>query len=681
MPQTAIMADALSIEQNNKIRVALGLKPLPVPGADATTSSTSKEPSSGEDEAGSTLESRQAQASENWQKLKAEADAKRKREERNAAIKKARDLARLNAKLEGKSLGEMDGADLDTKSWLAQHKKLQKKVEKERARKLAEELAERERVAEHTAADLAGVKVAHDLADFEEGGEQILTLKDTTVDQNEEEGDELENIELREKEKLKEKLELKKKRTPYDPTEDDGTGTILAQYDEEIEGKKRKHFVLDAQGSTSEEREAKRQNVNVSETVKKQLVSLDIAPEAPVSDYMDISEIKIKKPKKKKAKSTRQKAADEDDIFPTIESTNTPNGDSMEVDGGPSNDDLRAPQKKKSEDTSFVDDEDLQASLAMQRRAAFKRRKKVRPEDIARQLREEESQTPMEVENGEDAEEAPGLIIDETSEFVSNLQKPTIPERRERRRSVSPGEERGAKQESPDEDAGQDVDMDRSHSDVEDEEELRERIKKEESVELPQISGTGLEEETTLDQGLGSTLAMLRQRGLVKESDAAEKNALYRERQRFLQEKHRLEEEAEKRARQQRERDRATGKLDRMSAREREEYARWENRQRDQQESRQLAEIFNREYKPDIQLKYVDEFGRHMNQKEAFKHLSHQFHGKGSGKMKTEKHLKKIEEEKKREAMSALDSSQHTGMSNAMGATAKKNRQAGVRLA
>ena len=94
-----------------------------------------------------------------------------------------------------------------------------------------------------------------------------------------------------------------------------------------------------------------------------------------------------------------------------------------------------------------------------------------------------------------------------------------------------------------------------------------------------------------------------------------------------------------------------------------------------------MTDIFNREYMPNVQLKYVDEFGRSMNQKEAFKHLSHQFHGKGSGKQKTEKHLKKIDDDKKREAQSALDSSQATGINNAMGATAKKNRQAGVRLA
>ena len=94
-----------------------------------------------------------------------------------------------------------------------------------------------------------------------------------------------------------------------------------------------------------------------------------------------------------------------------------------------------------------------------------------------------------------------------------------------------------------------------------------------------------------------------------------------------------------------------------------------------------MNEIFQRDYKPDVQLKYMDDFGRNMNQKEAFKHLSHQFHGKGSGKQKTEKHLKKIEDEGKRMAMSSLDSSQATGMNNAMGVSAKKNRQAGVRLA
>ncbi len=50
-------------------------------------------------------------------------------------------------------------------------------------------------------------------------------------------------------------------------------------------------------------------------------------------------------------------------------------------------------------------------------------------------------------------------------------------------------------------------------------------------------------------------------------------------------------------------------------------------------------------YRPDVKLEYVDETGRRMNEKEAFRFLSHRFHGKGSGKKKTEKRAKKLAEE------------------------------------
>ncbi|KAG5220306.1 SART-1 family-domain-containing protein [Salix suchowensis] len=60
-------------------------------------------------------------------------------------------------------------------------------------------------------------------------------------------------------------------------------------------------------------------------------------------------------------------------------------------------------------------------------------------------------------------------------------------------------------------------------------------------------------------------------------------------------------------------------------------------------------------YKPDVEIKYYDEFGRSLTPKEAWKALSHKFHGKGSGKMKLEKRLKKIAEEKKKEAMASGD--------------------------
>ena len=399
----------------------------------------------------------------------------------------------------------------------------------------------------------------------------------------------------------------------------------------------------------------------------------------PSSDYMDISEVKIKKPKKKKAKATKQRTfMDDEEAPPVADSTDAQGSSAMDIDsnGGVP---VPAPRKPINEDVSFVDDDDLQASLALQRRAAFKKRKKISPEELAKQLREEETQTPMEIETPDNEGEEPGLVIDETSEFVSNLHKPTLLEQEAKRVTTAAREPESPSAEPEGE--GVEIDMDR-YGDIEDEEELAARIKRDEvsAAEPQQLSGTGLEEESTLDQGLAATLSMLKSRGLVKETDSTSQNALMRDRQRFLADKLNRETEIERRARQQRERDRASGKLERMSAREREEYARWENKQRDQQEARHMADVFNREYKPDVQLRYVDEFGRNMNQKEAFKQLSHQFHGKGSGKMKTEKRLKKIDEEKKRESMSTLDSSQNTGMNTAVGTAARKNRQAGVRL-
>lgn len=53
-------------------------------------------------------------------------------------------------------------------------------------------------------------------------------------------------------------------------------------------------------------------------------------------------------------------------------------------------------------------------------------------------------------------------------------------------------------------------------------------------------------------------------------------------------------------------------------------------------------------YKPDIKLEYRDDDGRLLSTKDAYRHMSHQFHGKGPGKGKIEKKLKRDEEERKK---------------------------------
>ncbi|KAK3397066.1 SART-1 protein [Sordaria brevicollis] len=652
--------DAASIEELNKVRRAMGMKPLPVPGEAPKARSPTPE---GEDK-GSTLETREAASYDNYKKaLEAEA-AKKKREERAAAIKKAREMAQRNAILEGKGIADdVEDDELDAKAWLKNQKKRQKQIQA--AKKAEEDKAAAEAAAaaaEHTARDLAGVKVAHDMNTFLEGGDQVLTLKDTGVLDAEEEGDELENIELREREKLNERLDLKKKKPLYDPNDIDETGerTILSQYDEEINGKKKKAFTL---GQTIRSTATADSLADILDSApvqrKGQTVDLDMLDDAPapVSDYMDASEIKVKKPKKKKTKSTRRR--DDDDVLYPGETETPETEQQMEIDSGPS-----YTKKRKTFDEDFVDDDDLQQSLARQRSAALKKRK-TRPEELAKQLREESNQPEPE------AAEAGGIVIDEISEFVDAL----YAEREEEKKAPKPKSQPRAEtavtameEESSDEEM-EDADKDGQQS---------ERA----TSPTGELPTTGVEEEKLVAQGMAATFALLKDRRLIDaESRGSELVKNFRESAHFKAELARLMKKFDDETRLQRERDRASGRLDRMSTREREEWQRQQNTIREQHQARVMEQLFREAYKPTVELKYVDADGRSLDQKEAFKELSHQFHGKGSGKGKTDKRLKKLEAERRRMAQSMLDASQNVGMSTAASHQGKKRKEAGVRLA
>ncbi|GAW24870.1 hypothetical protein ANO14919_144650 [Xylariales sp. No.14919] len=651
--------DAASIEETNRLRVSLGMKPLPVPGANGPQFKEKPANTEGEEPA-STLETREAAAYDNYKKVQDAENAKKRREEKAAAIKKARDAAKRFEALQGKGLGEADeDGDLDAKSWLISQKKRQKKIEKSRKEDEESEAAKAAAAAaaQYTSKDLAGVKVRHEFDAFEDEDEQILTLADRDVLADDDDGDELENIQLLEREKLNERLNLKKKKPVYDPNEINDTGeqNILSQYDEEISGKKVKRFILDGQGNSIQPAIS----VNQQQAPQLQEISLDFLDEAqPASDYLDVSEIKVKKPKKKKSKSTRQRPADADDILPKQAFEEQ----SMDIDLGAG----FVSRKRKTEDSEFVDDEDLQATLAAQRRDALKKRKKMRPEDIARQLRDESQNEDSEI----GVKEEGGLVIDEVSEFVSGLTKEEVEERKASRAKSPRRQVVTAMEDEPDEDEP-----------MQDGEDLDESRVKPESSTPADAAAIGVDEEKTIGTGIGAALQLLRERRLVNDAGSGELNESFRHQQSFLAEKRRRTEELEQSTRQQRERDRQGGRLDRMSVQEREQWARQQNNIRDQQASRQMSELFNKEYKPRVDLKYVDEDGRVLGQKDAFKHLSHAFHGKGSGKGKTDKRLKKIEDEKRHEAQSVLDASQNLGMSSAAAHQTRTRREAGVRLA
>ncbi|EPS45044.1 hypothetical protein H072_955 [Dactylellina haptotyla CBS 200.50] len=648
----------ISIEETNRLRIAMGLKPLrtdPAPGSALAEDDNS-------------FDAQERRAADNWKKHEEDLLKKKRREEAKDQIRKAKDKADRERLLEGKGLAD-DSDEDDAKTWIKQAKKRQKKAAAQIEKDLREREEEEARLRkDYSSKDLAGLKVGHDLDELGDDIDgTVLTLKDSEILADDDEGDELENAGLVERQKLKERLDAKKRKPDYNPygDDDDGEAGVLSKYDDDIDpNKKRKFFVLDDSGSTNAAPpKSLQRQMQISEKLKKIPISLDILK--PVaeeqSDYVDPSTIKVKKPKKKKVRTQRRLAEEDDDIFlpeaVTINGNNTvgnAGGSAMNVD--PEN------RPKKVFEESFVDDDDLSAALTIQRRAALKKQKALNPEELAKKLKEEAADAMR-----DDEEEAPGMIIDDTTEFVGSLQAPLLTERRPR----APKPEVKSEPESPDADAEGDLAMDGADFGRSVSPEAQE-IKKEPA----EITSTGLEEEATIGVGVGAMLSMLRQRQLVDSAVDPESHRKMQEKEAFLARQRVAQQEADRKARAARERDRNSGKFEKMSAREKEEYARYENKMRDTQEAREAAARF-KDYKPDVNIEYKDEHGRAMNQKEAFKYLSHQFHGKGSGKQKTEKKLKKIEDEKKRMAASSLNPE---GMVGTIADTAKKSRTAGVRL-
>jgi U4/U6.U5 tri-snRNP-associated protein 1 len=170
----------------------------------------------------------------------------------------------LNAQLAGPTLGEATSQEEDLKSWVKRSKKQARELAARRAKEL--ELQDQQfqdayaectvsPVSTLTTADLAGMRVAHDYGDIEEGQEMVLTIKDKGVLDDDDEGDELISTTLAERERLRENLENKIKKPKYDPYAQEeyetetGEKKLLSKYDDE-ERKVCYDFPLPANGKT-----------------------------------------------------------------------------------------------------------------------------------------------------------------------------------------------------------------------------------------------------------------------------------------------------------------------------------------------------------------------------------------------------------------------------------------------
>lgn len=252
--------DVLSIEETNKLRAKLGMKPLELDSKVTSSSSKPKKDAEGnqmhKDEWGEFYHKPAANLSE---KLEAEKlrEKFRQHKEKRALDNK---LKRL------KTLGESDEDD-DVTNWVDKNREKEKmKEEAKRRAKALEEMdadfdvndlvrqeSRREKKKHYSSNHLKGLRVEHDVGAFAEGKSVILTLKDQNV-LDEETGDALVNVNMLDDERYRKNIDSKKLNpnsygyNVYDEEVDEFGDIIqkdvLSKYDDEIGGPKRKQFTL-----------------------------------------------------------------------------------------------------------------------------------------------------------------------------------------------------------------------------------------------------------------------------------------------------------------------------------------------------------------------------------------------------------------------------------------------------
>lgn len=193
-------AESLSIEETNKLRAKIGLKPLDVSTNDKKLSDGKKKDDWGEF---------YHKPAENW----AHKAEREKIKGKLAVCKEKRQLQHKLGKV--KLLGESDDDD-NVESWVDKNRKIANaKQEAEKRAKVLEELDEqfgvsafvenekqRIRKQKYNEKHLKGLKVEHDIDSFAEERDVVLTLKDKGVLEDDGE-DVLVNVNMLENEKYK----------------------------------------------------------------------------------------------------------------------------------------------------------------------------------------------------------------------------------------------------------------------------------------------------------------------------------------------------------------------------------------------------------------------------------------------------------------------------------------------
>ena len=655
MVLTAMAAfhESLSLAETNRVRVSLGLKPLEA-----------------DDDAGAEHDasSQAHQDAVSAQNLAAQRDAERRQADEDAArarIAHAQNRRALARKLRGPTLGEAGSAEEEgTRAWV---KAASRRARENDAARLQREKDEEEQRVQHTydAHDLHGLRVAHDLDELA-GDERVLTLRDADVLDDGE--DELVDAALERAARDREKRAQAQKPRAYTGLDEDATpGRVLAKYDDgtgtDAPTSADTGFRLGdaASADAMAQRAAARHAAQAAQDARAaQRTSLDYLKNVPVSDY-EAADVHFKKGKKKKRHATRVKVEPDDD-GDALQHTLAP----PPAPAAPAAPAAPSAQRARTHTDNVVDDDELAASLARARRAKAKRSMQaLTPEAIARNLRAQQEAEAETLRDAPPAEDA-ALTFDETTEFVRQLaQRPA--EERERRRAPSesasgapsmPAAEpmaveaadapEGAAPAAPEDtappaapavpeaaapEAAAPPPGSPSHdtpAGVPTEAEWSELV-----ADADASDDDAAPETSLAGGGVAGALRMLRSQGILEETSAEQRE----------REKTQLRYDAWMHAQKKADQQRGAGRA-----------APHDQRQREKREAEAAMERF-KDYTPDVKLEYHDEFGRTLTQKEAWKRLSHVFHGNAPGHKAQEKRLRRIAEEQRRERMLAGDTS------------------------
>ncbi|XDV38889.1 hypothetical protein PO909_008213 [Leuciscus waleckii] len=651
-PKSAGGDASLSIEETNKLRAKLGLKPLDL-NENKKETGTKEEPLVAE-----TI---------NPVHIKQQAEIR----EKLAALKEKRLLNKKLGKV--KALGDEEPWLDDTAAWVERSRKLAKEKElAEKRAKLLEEMDEefgvsnlveqefaQEKRDSYGSRHLKGLKVQHKMDSFREGETVVLTLQDKGV--LEEKEDVLVNVGLVDKEKAEKNVELKKKKPDYKPYEEEESvddmlvvkpKSVLSKYDEEIEGEKKKSFRLSSGGFVGGERERELQAIR--ENLHNQAQSLDMPSLSLATEYYTPQEMVGFKKTKRKVKKIRKKERAGDLLIDDTRSTDfgsrsrgrgrrqdeeeegegaEPGYVALETSSKPrdvlqQSDDIRMADMDISDEEDFVspeptafEEDEAEQELQKQLEKQRKLRQKQMLKDSGERVAEHMKQMEMAEDDENDPDKRNNIVFNATSEFCRTLGDiPTygLSGNREDQEDIMDFEKDVEKEGGGQSDSDMDDNVGWSTVNL-DEEKVQ--------ADFSTASTTILDEEPIVNSGLSAALLLCKNKGLldtqmlkvarVKNPKPVLANDNY-----CIEDKMNID--------------------DKYSRRE---------------EYRGFTQDFKEKdhYKPDVKIEYVDESGRKLTPKEAFRQLSHRFHGKGSGKMKTERRMKKLEEEALLKKMSSSD--------------------------